>query len=285
LQLATGDVIWEKELKQDYELESAPYWGFAAHPLVSGDTLYCVVGGPGSVAVAFDKMTGKERWRNLSAKSPGYCPPTIVESHGQQTLIIWHSEALNGLDPRSGEVYWSYDLAPAYEMPIIAPIQSGQYVLATALQGTSLLLELGASPQETKIVWQGNGIHSDHNPPLIVDGHLYGISGRGQLHCCELVSGQRLWETVETTPNGRPANSATGFLVYNNDKFFIFIETGELILAKLNPQGYEELDRVRVLEPTSRTGNREVVWSHPAFAGTRMFARNDKELVCIELGK
>jgi outer membrane protein assembly factor BamB len=283
LELSSGRVVWEKELKKEYQLESAPYWGFAAHPLIDGDTLYCVVGGEGSVAVAFDKESGRERWRSLSAPVQGYCPPTIVEAHGIRTLLIWHSLAINGLNPKTGEVYWSFDLAPAYEMPIIAPIQSGNLVLATALQGTSLLIELGTEPTAAKEVWRGGGIHSDHNPPLIIDGHIYGVSERGQLKCCELQSGKEVWESLATANNGRPVNSGTGFMVHGDGKFFMFIETGELIIAKLTPEGCEELDRAQVLQPTSRTGSRQVVWSHPAFVGTRMFVRNDNELVCVEL--
>lgn len=285
LQMADGDVVWEKDLKSEYHLESGPYWGFSAHPLIDGDTLYCVVGGQGSVAVAFDKRTGKEQWRALSAKAQGYCPPTMVEAHGHKTLLIWHSEAINGLDPTTGAVRWSQDLAPPYEMPIIAPIQTGNFVLATALQGASLLLELQPNPAEVREVWRGKGIHSDHNPPLIVGDHLYGVSGRGQLHGCDIQTGERLWESLITAPGGRPANSATGFMVKADDKYFIFIETGELVIAKLSPEGAEELSRGQVLEPTARTGNRRVVWSHPAFAGSRMYARNDKEIVCVELAK
>lgn len=284
LDLANGKIVWEKDLKSEYKLESAPHWGFAAHPLIDGDSLYCIVGGEGSVAVAFDKNSGKELWRSLSAPVQGYCPPTIVEAHGIRTLLIWHSHAINGLNPKTGEVYWSFDLVPAYEMPIIAPIQSGNQVLATALQGTSLLIELGTDPKAAKEVWRGRGIHSDHNPPLIVDGHIYGVSERGPLKCCELQSGTEVWESMATANNGRPVNSGTGFFVHGDGKYFMFIETGELIIAKLSPEGCEELDRAKILEPTSRTGSRKVVWSHPAFASTRMYVRNDEEIVCVELG-
>lgn len=54
-------------------------WGFTGHPLIDGQKLIYLVGGAGSVAVAFDKDTGKELWRALTAKEPGYCPPTIIE--------------------------------------------------------------------------------------------------------------------------------------------------------------------------------------------------------------
>jgi hypothetical protein len=118
-----------------------------------------------------------------------------------------------------------------------------------------------------------------------VDGHLYGIDERGQLRCFELVSGNMVWESLATAPNGRPTNSATGFIVKNGDRFFITTETGDLILAKMSPSGYEEMGRTKILDPTARTSGRKVVWSHPAYANQCIFARNDKEIVCISLAQ
>ncbi len=287
LQTKDGAVVWSKDLKQEYRMESAPYWGFAAHPLVDGDTLYLVVGGAGSVAVALDKLTGKEKWRALSASSPGYCPPTMIEAGGTQQLIIWHPESLNSLNPDNGEVYWSFPLKPAYEMSIIAPVQYGDLLYAPALQGTSILLKLDPQQPKATEVWQGKGVFPDHNPPLVVDGFIYGIDVKGQLRCINLESGDRIWESLATAPNGRPASSTTGFIVKNNDHYYIMTEQGELLIAKLSPaaDGYQELGRAKILEPTAVTGNRKVVWSHPAFANQCMFARNDKEIVCVSLAE
>ena len=67
----------------------------------------------------------------------------------------------------------------------------------------------------------------------------------------------------------------------------IFNDRGELILAKLSPDGYSELGRTKAIEPTSAPGGRRelgaVVWSHPAFANRHMVARNDRELVRLSL--
>lgn len=285
LDCATGDAVWARQLKKDYGLDGAPFWGFAAHPLVDGDTLYCLVGGEGSVVVAFDKMTGEEKWKALSAPAQGYCPPTLIEAGGTRQLIVWHPRALNGLNPETGEIYWSVEMQPAYDMSIIAPLHSGNHLLATALQGTSVLLELDATQPQVREVWREKGPHPDHNPPLIVDGAIFGVDVQGQLRCFDLESGERLWESLATCTNGRPANSTTGFIVRNRDKFFIMTEQGELIIARMDREGYEELDRAKLLEPTARTGNRSVVWSHPAFANGHVFARNDKEIVCVSLTK
>lgn len=281
----TGADVWEKDLKVEYGLDLCPMWGYAGHPLVSGDTLFTLAGGDGSVVVALNKNTGEEQWRALSASEPGYCPPTLIEAGGTQQLIVWHPESINSLNPETGEVYWSFPMEPAYRMSIVAPIKHGNFLYATALQGTSILLELDPkSPQATE-VWRGKGVHPDHNPPLIVDGYLYGVDEKGQIRCFELESGDKKWESWAAATNQRPANSTTGFIVKNDDRYFIATEQGELILASMTPEGFTERGRFKMLEPTSPTSNREVVWSHPAFANQCVFARNDKEIVCYSLAK
>ena len=279
----SGEVIWSKDFKKEYKMPLAPHWGFAGHPLVHGDTLYCLVGGEGSVAVAFDKMTGEEKWRALDAGDPGYCPPSIIKAGGTEQLIIWHSESLNSLNPKTGEVYWSFPMKPAYKMSIIQPVLYKDYLLAPALQGTSLLVKLDANEPKATEVWRGKGVHPDHNPPLIVDGYIYGIDQNGRMRCIKLDTGERVWESMATTINGKPANATTGFIVKNGDHYYITNEVGELIIAKMSPEGFEERGRAKMVEPTGRTGNRKVVWSHPAFANKCVFARNDKEIVCISL--
>ena len=78
---------------------------------------------------------------------------------------------------------------------------------------------------------------------------------------------------------------ATIHLIRQGDRTWLFNERGELIIARLDPQGFHELSRAKLLDRTldqlrQRGG---VTWSHPAFAYRHVFARNDKELVCVDL--
>ena len=57
----------------------------------------------------------------------------------------------------------------------------------------------------------------------------------------------------------------------------------DLIIARLTPKGYEEISRAHLLEPTNTAAGRDVLWSHPAFANRRMYARNDKEIICVSM--
>ena len=100
----SGDIIWQKNLPTDFGTRLAA-WGMAGAPLVDGDQLIVLAGGkPGALVVSLDKNTGEERWRALDGKEPGYCPPVILEFGGKRQLIVWHPEAVVGLDPTNGKV-------------------------------------------------------------------------------------------------------------------------------------------------------------------------------------
>ena len=100
-----GSKKWAHDFKDLFNVKTQT-WGFAASPLVHGDLLICLASGDGTTAVAFNKVSGKEVWRSLTAKQPGYCPPCIVKHKGRDLLLIWHPEAINALDPLNGKIYW-----------------------------------------------------------------------------------------------------------------------------------------------------------------------------------
>jgi outer membrane protein assembly factor BamB len=282
LKTEDGSLVWERDLKSDYGMAEAPIWGFSAHPLVHGQMLYCVVGGEGSIAVAFDKLTGKEIWRGLDAKEPGYCPPVIFREGGKEQLVIWHPESINGLDPQTGSVYWSAKITPQHAMSIAAPARTGSFVFASGL-GASILLRLDAATGGATEIWRDKGFNTSHSPVFADGEHLYGVDRTGYLRCIDIKTGKRLWQTTEPITGPRPANPGTGFLVKNGDRFLIAGETGELTIARLSPEGYEKIDSAKLLEPTHDSFGHKALWSCPAYADGRMYWRNDKEIICVSL--
>lgn len=287
LNAKTGTKVWAKELKKEYGIE-APVWGFAGHPLVDGERLICLVGGEGSVAVAFNKKTGKELWKALSASEPGYCPPTMIEAGNTRQLLIWHADAMNSLNPETGEVYWSEPLKPSYGMSIMSPLKYQNYLFASGIGSKAALFELDPNKPAAKAIWRNNNpkesLFAANSTPIIEDGIMYGCDCRpGALRAVELKTGKRLWETYAPTTGTRRAGHGTAFIVKNGDRYFLMSETGHLVIAKLSPEKYEEISRVKLLEPTGDAFGRAVVWSHPAFANKCIYARNDKEIVCVSL--
>ena len=281
-----GKVLWSKDFAKEYKAET-PMWGVAAHPLVDGNRLFCVVGGEGSVAVAFDKITGREVWRSLSASEQGYCPPTMIEQGGIRQLLIWHGEAINALDPESGRPYWSVPLQPSFGMSITTPRKLDAHLFVSGFGNAGVLLKLAESKPAAEIVWRGQAktaLYGGTSTPFLESGTIYGCDANsGALMAASMKDGQRLWETTQPTLGERRGRYGTAFLVKHAERFFLFSETGDLILARLSPQRYKELSRTHVIDPTNKVFGRSVVWSHPAFAQRCLFVRNDKELLCVSL--
>ncbi|MBY0512397.1 MAG: PQQ-like beta-propeller repeat protein [Gemmataceae bacterium] len=309
LDAAKGTVLWSKNFPKDYAAK-IPIWGYAAHPLVDGDKLICLGGGPDRLVVAFDKKTGKELWAKESApEDVGYCPPMIYTFGGRRQLVIWHGKAVLGLDPETGSRIWKQDFESRYALTAPTPRQVGDDGLfVTSFYNGSLFLKVAAD--SAQVVWksqtrgerpnQTTDLNSIIPTPQIDGDYAYGVCSYGQLRCLEVRTGKRVWETMRATrgkltppkvaENPEPADGerwSNAFLVRHADRYFAFNEQGDLIIARLSPKGYEELDRAHVIDPTNpqATGGRKVVWVHPAFANRRMYVRNDTAIVCVDLAK
>jgi outer membrane protein assembly factor BamB len=287
----SGFPVWSRDLKEF--AGRTPLWGFAGHPLVHGDKLICLVGGEGTTAMAFDKRTGQELWRALSAKEPGYAPPTLIRAGGREQVILWHPEAANALDPATGALFWSVPFPSRAGMSIATPRQLGDRLFFSCFYNGSLMTRLAADrPAATKVYQSPKAsemdtamLHTVMSTPFLEAGHIYGVCSYGQLRCLKADTGERVWETFAATTAGKPVRWANVFLVKQGDRFLLFNERGDLIFAKLSPQGYQELDRAHLLEPTNTDLGRPVVWSHPALANRCLYARNDREIICVSLAK
>lgn len=283
---ANGKVQWERELTKDYNTKAA-LWGYAAHPLIDGNKLICVVGGEGSHTVAFDKATGRELWKFGTAPEQGYSPPTLIKAAGVRQLILANPSAINAVDPETGKLFWTVPYNATSGSIIMSPITVGEYLYIGGYNNHNLLLQLNQDkPGITELARdKTKRFVSPVNVQPFVDGDvIYAMDQKGDLVAFRLPSGEHLWTSTDII-GSRSAGSETAFLVKNKDLFYLFNERGELVIARLTPEGAEVIDRAQVIEPTNNAFGRKVVWCAPAFAGTKMFVRNDNECICVELTK
>lgn len=286
-----GDVHWSKNLREEYKAPPQS-WGFSAHPLLDGDRLICTVGGKAGACAAFHKDTGKELWRALPGDTAGYCPPMIYTIAGKRQLIIWDPQAVYSLDPENGKTYWSRPFEVSNGLTTPTPRVEDNLLFVSAFYNGSMMLKLDTEKPAAEVLWKGkgkgevtkltDGLHCLMSTPIMKDGYIYGVCSYGQLRCLEATTGKRLWETFKAT-GGAEGRWANAFLIPHADRTFIFDEKGNLILARLSPKGYVEIGRANILEPTNKAAGRDIVWSHPAFANRSIYARNDKEIVCVSL--
>jgi outer membrane protein assembly factor BamB len=285
-------VLWEKDLHVQYRIR-LPVWGIAASPLVEGDLVIVHIGGEDNASiVAFDKRTGQERWRALN-DGASYSAPIVIQQAGKRVLVCWTGDRVVGMDPISGTLYWQHPFEPTrMVLNIATPVHYGNYLFMSAFFDGSLLLKLNPDKLEADKIWRRRGksekeketdaLHCCISTPIIKGDYIYGVDSYGQLRCLDLHTGDRIWESLEAVPKDRWSNI---HMVQREQEVWMFNERGDLIISRLSPQGYHEISRTHLIDPTTdqlkqRSG---VCWSHPAYADRHIFIRNDKELLCASL--
>ena len=199
------------------------------------------------------------------------------------------------MNPLSGDPSWSVDLEPVYSISRMAPRELGnQLYVAGPGKEVAVLLEVDEDKPAVKEVWRGavdKAVYPLNAPPQLRDGVIYGVdSESSELIAVSPKDGERLWSTTAASlaPDARKrSRHGTACLVYHepNEHYWIFGEMGDLILAELSAEGYKELGRQHIIEPTNGAWGRKVVWTHPAFAEKSVFARNDRELIRVDLSE
>ena len=286
-----GTILWQRDLNGEYKIRM-PIWGISAAPIVEDDMVIVQIGGEGDhCLVAFDRKTGEPTWHALKDE-PSYSAPIVIDQAGQRVLVVYTAHNVVGLNPQTGKVHWQYRFPPKQmTIGIATPVLHRDMLFLSNFFDGSLLLKLRQDKLGVNKIWQRAGpseketdaLHSIISTPYLEGDYIYGVDSYGELRCLDLKTGDRLWEDLSAVPKAR---WATIHFVKNGDKVWMFNEKGELIIAKLTPDGYNEISRAKLIKPTkrqlsSRRGG--VTWAHPAFANKHVFARNDKELVCVDL--
>ncbi len=231
------------------------------------------------------------------------CTPTV---HGGRVYTLGAEGDLFCLEAATGKIVWSRDLKKDYATkaalwgwashPLVEGdrlvcvvgtdvVHAAEHLYIGGYQGKNLLLKLRGDTPGVEVVWRNKakqGISAVTVQPFVADGLVYGFHESGELRAMRVPEGDFAWRGGG--PLGpRPAGSGTAFITRHGDRFFLFTETGDLVIARLTPQGYEELSRAHIIEPTNAAFGRPVVWCPPAYANQSLVVRNDKEVIRVSL--
>ncbi|MFK8111292.1 MAG: PQQ-binding-like beta-propeller repeat protein [Rubripirellula sp.] len=290
LDAKTGVVEWERDLNEDYEIRM-PIWGITAAPLVHKDLVIQVVAGEANACVvAFDLESGKERWRALNERA-GYSAPIVVRQGDNDVVVCWTGESITGLNPKTGDVFWAIPMLPR-NMPIgvATPTVQDDLLFVSSFYDGSMLIKMDLEKPVAEKLWHRVGIdekntdalHCMISSPLIKGKHIYGVDSYGEMRCLDIKTGDRVWEDTSAVPRARWATIHT---MRDGRREIMLNDQGELIFATVDPDGYHEHSRAKLIAPTRMQLNKRggVTWAHPAIANGFIYARSDKELVCASL--
>lgn len=240
LAVADGRVVWAKDLKKEYETKAA-LWGWAGHPLVDGDRLFVIAGTAKAHVVAAPQAHRRGAVARRHRPRAGLL--SADDHRGGRRAAVGAHEArwdVCGV-ARLWRVLWETPYNADNGSIIMAPVKVGEHLYVGGFQEKNLLVKLAADKPGVEVVWRNKAKHgiSAVNVQPIVDGTmLYGFHEKGDLRGIEIPGGAVKWSSPGPFGDRAPP-SATAFITRHGNRYFLFAETGDLVIARLSSAGYE----------------------------------------------
>lgn len=262
-----GEVVWTHDLRTLLEVRM-PEWGFSCSPLVLGDMLIVEAGR----TVALDKATGKLIWQTGSYR-PGYGSPVAFERAGETMIAVLNNDCLLVVRAKDGsgvaEHPWETDYVTTAATPIVF---DGKVFISSGYGRGCALLKLAGDKLE--VVYENRNMCNHMNNCVLWNGHLYGFDGNShnrrlvQLVCMDFATGKVAWKR---------RGLGCGSLFLSDGKLILLGDEGELVVAKAQPDKYEDLAHAQVIEGRC--------WTVPILSHGKLYCRNaDGDVVCLDLG-
>jgi outer membrane protein assembly factor BamB len=270
LRADTGERIWRHDLLKEFHAKQ-PRYGVSFSPLVDGELVYALPGGPNDGCVAaFEKCSGRLVWHALGDE-PGYSSPVCATLAEVRQLLVLTNEALVSLSPADGRIYWRYPWPIKDGFNIATPLTFGNYVFISSAYGKGCaLLEVTSNADgslRVQEVYEHNRMRNYFASSVRYGEHVYGFDN-SDLACMELRTGTVVW---------RERGFRKGSLLIADGRLIVLAEHGRLALAEAAPEGYRERAAFQI--------SKNKCWTVPVLAGGRLYVRDENHLYCLDLRK
>jgi outer membrane protein assembly factor BamB len=280
-----GDKLWRVETDKEFK---PPYlvFGRACSPLIEGNNVLINVGGKEASIVAFTKDKGAVAWKSpgvpdeKGVDGPSYSSGIII-NQGEKQAVFLTQLGVRGLKVDDGKMAWSFPLKDKLNESSTTPIVAGDMLLVSSITFGMVGLKIHKKDDgsfEAKQVWKNPKLTCYFSTPIPVGKkHVYVVTGTASLknatsalHCVEIETGKILW----TEPKIGKYHAA--MLKTGDDKLLLLSDLGDLILFEPNETAYKELSRSKVVKG-------EQIWAHPAIVEGKVYFRDEKELICLQM--
>jgi outer membrane protein assembly factor BamB len=270
VRLDNGKLIWERALTRDFK-SRLPTWGMCSTPLVVDDLLIVNPGGSNASLAALDMATGRTRWVTPGLPA-AYSSFICGEFGGRRQIVGYDRISLGGWDVKTGERLWQLLPTVSGDFNVPTPVAAGDgLILATENNGTRFYRFDASGRIISTPAAQYAELSPDTATPVVTCGRVFG--GHPGLSCLDLQGGLRqVWHRDEDALDEHVT------LIADDERVLVMTLGGELILLDGRADTCAIISRLRMFDGAVE------MYSHPALAGTRLFARGGSSVVCVDLG-
>jgi outer membrane protein assembly factor BamB len=290
LSTKTRKPVWRKNIWKDFGGGGQlPQWAIVQNPLIYGDLLIVAPQTAEAGVAAYDKVTGALKWKSPSLSGvPGYVSPSVVKVAGEDHLVMITAAvgrgrnardgSVNGLDPRSGRLLWTYT---GYQciIPVTQAVDAGQgrILVAGAYGAGSVMLKVEKKEDTYAVseLFKNPDFGSHTQPPVLYQGHFYSqytINERSDGLVAMSMDGQVQWKTSQQPPFVRGGSILVDGLLLMTDG------NTRLYLVEPDPTAFKPLASAVILEPGDN-------WAPLALVDGKLLVRGQKELKVLQVAQ
>lgn len=268
--LATGELLWRRDLRREFGVTKQLVWGFAGSPLVVDDALIVQPGGPAASLVALDPRTGATL-RQTPGDPAAFASPVVGEFGGVRQIVGYDEKSLGGWDVATGRRLWKLVPPEADDFNVPTPIPlAGKLLVTTENNGTRLYGFAADGRIRATPLARFDDLAPDTHTPVVVGERLFGVWS-GRLYALDATTLQLLYEAEDD------AFTDYASLIASPTRLLIVTQYAEAILADATSDAWKPLARVRLVPDESG------LFSHPAVVGDRLYVRTSDRIVCVAL--
>jgi len=265
-----GELKWKVDLGEMHSLHGH---GEGASPALHGETLVVNWDHEGqSFIVAFDKKTGKERWRTERDEPSSWSTPLIVEHGGKMQVVVSATHRVRAYDLETGAVIWE---CGGMSTNVVGTPVAGDGMVFTASsyeKRAMLAIRLeGARGDITgtaNVAWTRNRDTPYVPSMLLYDDSLYFLKHyQGLLTCVKAKTGEPVY-ALQRLPE---IFNVYASLVGAAGRVYITSREGATVVVKHGAA--PEILATNTLDDTFSASS--------AIVGGEMFLRGEKYLYCV----
>lgn len=276
LNAETGKEIWSINVLKKFAGENCT-WGLSESLLIDGRNVVCSVGGKKTSIVALDKETGKTGWTSPSVgDKPGYASPVVVDHGGLRQIVTGMSKSIVSVSADTGKLLWRFEHRVRLDQNIITPIHHDGHVFVSGpgAGGTLLKLKVSGKKCSVKPAWRNPKFENAHGGVILIDGHLFGHSGKGSaLMCVDFKTGRTVYSTKHDAAGKKSAS-----MTFADGMLYVLNDAKSVYLAPASPKGFKPASKFKLLP-----GGSGPTWAHPVVCGGRLYVRHDKILYAYDI--
>lgn len=263
----TGKQLWQANVGNGLN-----GWGSAASPILHDDLVIVNASVESETLFAFDKKTGKEKWKVAGIRESWNTPIIAKNKSGKDELLLAIHGKIMSFDPNTGAALWNCDTDIGwYMVPSLVAHDGVVYALGGRSGTAALAVRMGGKGNVTKTnrLWtskKGSNVTS----PVFHDGHLYWMNdNNGYAFCAKADTGEVVYE--ERVPGAGQVYAAA---LLADDRVHYLSRDGRTFVVAAKPS----FDLIA----TNDLRDRSLFHAAPVAVDGRLFIRSDKYLYCLE---